>query len=191
MTQLSNGDIEQLYSNCIIEYEGALAVVREISFRDPDDDPTTLSLKVFGEHYLKEVEPDPDSIRCPTEPYRLGYVQYTAESASYLYRNPRRQYRVGWCENNVNGLDLGMAQRIPETFLNNLKGLYPTFKEALEQSKRSRGVCAFDRMFAVSRGGSVLAYKGRDIVMIHDGVPDLDGGNYTNIAPLLKMAMEK
>lgn len=188
-TRLSPGDVEQLYRNSIVEYNVRLAAVRDIIYQDGDDS-CKLAIRYLGETKNILIDPDPDEIHCPTEPYRLGYFQ-DGEVAHYLSRAPRRQYRVGWSEENVNNLSVTAVVRNGAKFLENLSGKYMTFKEALAKSVETSGRYAFDRQFAISEGGTILYYKGQGICRIKDGVPDLKAHGVQHLQCILDMALEK
>lgn len=185
MTVLTRDDCSQLYSGCLVEIEGKLGFVRDIV---DHEDRAKLAVRFMGDRANVLIVPDPDIVLCPSSPYRLGYVQYTDEAASYLSRSPRRQYRVGWCEENVGRLNIPSLMRMGTRLADNLLGKFPTYEEALAQASRNGGEVAFDRMFSVSRGGTVLSYKGNGLCHIRDGVPVLEGGQ-KSIDGLLKKAM--
>ena len=185
MTQLSIGDIQTMFQDCILEQEGeGLVIVREVVEKE---DGIKLAVRRFGTPRNILIDPDPDMLFCPSAPYRLGYVQYR-EGASYLSRAPRRQYKVGWCQNNVGNLSLTMALQAGLTFVENLKGIFPSFLEAIELSKQSDGAVAFDRQFAVTNRGGVLAYKGQSISYIQGNDSALENGGYGHLRELFNKA---
>jgi len=185
MTVLSYDDARQQFDGCLIETEGRLGFVREVL---PNDGDTQIAVKFVGERTNKLISADADAVFCPTDPYRLGYVQLSESSVAYLSRSPRRQYQIGWSESNVNGFSTSLLLRMGSKLVDNLMGKYMSYKEALEQSKNTGGYAAFDRMFAV-REGRILTYKGNGICNIRDGIPDLNEYNYQHLQDLLNQAM--
>lgn len=190
-TVLSHADCYQMYSQCIVEYKGVIGLVRDISEEiDPDLGGHALYFRPVGKRNNLIIPADPDQIFCPSDPLRLGYVQYDDRGASYLRRTPRRQYRVGWCSNNVEGLDVVAFTNLGEKFLNNLKGIYVSFKEAVDLSAEHDGTVAFDRQFAVRRG-SILEYRGSGIVRLNaeTKMPEL-GRDYAWLAEQVEQAIQ-
>lgn len=185
MTILSYEDARQQFDGCMVEIEGRLGFVRDVI---RSEEGTNLAIKFVGERSNKLIPADAESVFCPTEPYRLGYVQLSENSVAYLNRQPRRQYQVGWSENNVNGFNTSLLLRMGSRLIDNLMGKYVSYAEALEKTKVISGRVAFDRMFAV-RDGNVLSYKGTDICRIKDGVPDLSEYGYQHLQGLLDQAM--
>jgi hypothetical protein len=177
MTTLSLADAEVMFSHCILEHEGELVVARDVIDKDG---ALKLSVRKFGSTKNILLDPDPEAVYCPTNPYRLGYVQYEG-AAAYLHRVPRRQYKVGWCENNVNGLHMGHLIRVGATIVDNLKGVYKSFEEALKLSTEGGGIYAFDRQFAVGEYGRVLCYKGQGIANITGNDANLETHGFGHI----------
>lgn len=166
---LTYDDARQLYAGCLVETNGKLGFVMEVRPPEEDNTPPNLIISFIGERSSSMVNADPDTVLCPTYPYRLGYIQVGAK-AVYLSRGPRRQYQVGWSENNVRGWNLTAFKRLGTKFRDNLMGKYPKYSEALQLSIDDEdGEYAFDRMFSISRGGGILSYKGAQIARIRDG----------------------
>lgn len=173
---LSLHDAMQLYNGCLVEVEGRIGFVREIN---PGEPFPKLSIKFVGKRNLEVIDANPEVVLCPTEPYRLGYVQSADHNATYLSRAPRRQYAVGWNEGNVNGFNTtrlaGMGTRLEE----NLKGQFMSYEDALKvlvKIKLEDARVAFDRMFAVEKRDGyaqpILCYKGLSLCLINDNGPE-------------------
>ena len=186
MTTLSRDDCHQLYMGCLVDIGGRLGFVRDTT---DDDGSYKLLVKFVGDTRNSTVDPDPDTILCPSGQYRLGYVQLGDTSATYLSRSPRRQYQVGWSENNVSGFSVTSLMRMGTRLVDNLSGKFPSYKEALETSIANGGCVAFDRMFAVDDGGHFLRYKGDTIARIVDGQVDLEAHGKEHLTDLLNKAM--
>lgn len=181
-------DAIQLYADSIVEYNGRLAFVREVV---NTEEGVRLALKYPGSRGNVLVAPNPDEVLCPSLPYRLGYLQYTAGRARYLSRTPRRQYTAGWSSHNVNGLDIPLALKAGTTVVDNLMGVFPTFQEAIAQSVEHGGNVAFDRMFAVGSGGKHLEYKGSAIAIINGEDADLEDRGMGHLRELFNKAKER
>jgi len=102
----------------------------------------------------------------------LGFCNYTPKSLFYLVRTPRRQFKFGLTENNIEATLVPAAN--PNEIVNfalnvppigqMLSGEYPNFEEVEEYLKEKDGrlAIAFSRVFAVSRdedGLESLHYK--------------------------------
>lgn len=185
MTELSREDVSQLYMNCLVEHDGRLGFCRDIVTQE---DVIKLAICYIGDRTNTLITPDPDKIWCPTTPYRLGYVQLTEDACTYLTRSPRRQYAVGWSEHNVSGFNVAHLRRMGTRLLDNLSGVYPTFKEAYEKVQTTGGRVAFDRMFAIG-SDSIISYKGQSVCYFRDGVADLENHGKGDLRPLLNKAM--
>lgn len=185
MTTISRDDAHQMFSGCLVEHDDKLAFVRDIV---DDGDDFKLAICYLGSRTNTLVEADPDKILCPTTPYRLGYVQLTDGECAYLSRSPARQYKVGWCEGNVNNFSVTALRRMGATLQENLRGVYLSFNDAYEKAKATQGRVAFDRMFAIDSRG-VIHYKGNGICYYKDGVADLGGQGKESLRPLLNKAM--
>lgn len=188
MAMLTYDDARQLYAGCLVETKGKLGFVMEVHTPEEEGLPPNLTIAFIGERAHSLVDADPDTVLCPTHPYRLGYVQVGAK-AIYLTRGPRRQYQVGWSENNVRGWNLTAFKRLGTKFRDNLMGVYPKYSEALQLSINDEdGEYAFDRMFAICRGGGVLSYKGTQIARIRDGEVNLRDYNVDHLEELFNKA---
>lgn len=185
MTTLSRDDAHQLYMGCLIDYDGRLGFVRDLV---DQANGYKLAVKFIGETRNTLVDADPDIIMCPSAPYRLGYIQVDDNSVTYLSRSPRRQYQVGWSENNVNGFNFTYLNRMGTRLLENLLGHFPSYEEALKRSIEGKGRVAFDRMFAIENG-TYLCYKGQAVAHIRDGVPNLGEVDRQDLQVLLSKAM--
>lgn len=187
MTTISLADADTMFRDCIVEYEGDLVVVRDVLEKD---DGIKLAVRKLGARGNILIDPDPDMVYCPTAPYRLGYVQYD-DSAAFLNRTPRRQYKVGWCQNNVSGLSIEHVMRTGASIGENLKGIFMSFEEAIRKSVEVGGIYAFDRCFAVADKGRVLYYKGQGIANIAKNDANLEEYNYGHIREWFNKAKEK
>lgn len=190
MTRLSYDDAVQMYHECIVEVADKLLYVRDVS-RDKDNHPTLHCREILTQKSVI-VLADPDLVHCPCGEYRLGYIQ-DGDNAVYLSRTPRRQYRVGWCVNNVNNLNPERQTRRGESLVNNLKGVFMSYKDAFDRSKMTSGLFAFDRMFAIGNRGTHLHYKGTAIAIIDEttGIADLARHNASHLESLYNAAMER
>lgn len=190
MTMLSFDDAVQMYHECIVEHEGKLLYVRDLS-RDKEGHPVLSCREILTQKAIA-VPADPDVVYCPSGDYRLGYIQ-DGDNASYLTRTPRRQYRVGWCTNNVNNLNPERQTLRGESFVNNLKGVFMSYKDALDRSTTTGGIFAFDRMFAIGSNGTHLCYKGQAVAVVDrtSGIPDLARHNVSHLESLLNAAIER
>lgn len=178
MTTISLADADTMFRDCIVEYEGELVVVRDVIEKD---DEVKLAIRKLGANKNILINADPDLVYCPTSPYRLGYVQY-GDTPAYLSRAPRRQYKIGWCQNNVNGLSLPTIQAVGQSIVDNLKGVFPSFKEAIARAtEMASGGVAFDRQFAVCERGKILYYKGQGVAYIKGEDADLESHNMGHI----------
>lgn len=188
MTQITVDDAHQLFLGCIVEYEGRLVWVRDIR---STAEGTMLEVRDILTQRNLSIPADPDMITCPTGDYRLGYVQ-DRENAVYLSRAARRQYRVGWSDGNVNGLNPMRMTRNGASFVNNLKGIFMSYKEALDNCKQHGGVWAFDRMFAIASNGEHLCYKGQAIAIIdrETGFANLANHNHQHLEQLYQQAIK-
>lgn len=187
MTIVSLADADTMFRDCIVEHEGELVVVRDVLEKD---DSIKLAVRKLGARGNILIDPDPDMVYCPTAPYRLGYVQYD-DSATFLTRHPRRQYKIGWCQNNVAGLSLDLVLRTGVSIAENLKGVFMSFEEAVRKSVEVGGTYAFDRSFAVADKGRVLYYKGNGIANITNNDANLEEYNYGHIREWFNKAKEK
>ena len=166
MTILTVDDAVQLYMGCIVDHNGELYVVRDIASRRGTHHDLMCRKVSTGE--TVNIPADPDLVLCPTGDFRLGYVQWSSADAYYLSRTPRRQFRVGWCENNVRGLHMEAVSRLGAKFVNNIRGVFPEFKSAVKQSRGTGGIAAFDRQFAIGAGhhlyycGNIMGYYDSD-----------------------------
>lgn len=120
----------------------------------------------------KDVEFTLEEFSKPTP--RIGFVNVMG-SVFYVARLPVRKYFMGVTTQNTKihrlGVDypagygdtVGRVQQlaIPEV-ADAIMNRYPTFEAALEEAKRVRGACAFDKQFAVDRRGNIF-YK-NDVV---------------------------
>lgn len=189
MTLLSYDDARQQFLGCLVETEGKLAFVREIV---NTDNGVKVAVKFIGQRTNSLIDPNPDTILCPTMPYRLGYVQVDDVRARYLHRRPRQQYQVGWSESNVSGFSTSELMRAGTRLIENLQGTFMSYDEALKASiEVPEGLYAFDRMFAVNTQGTILAYKGQSVARIENGVPNLEAQNLGHLQVLLDKAMGK
>lgn len=190
MPHISYDDAHAMFADCILEHNGRLIHSRVV---EPHADHGSILLcrDIESGRNLRVENPNPEELHCPSEPYRLGYVQH-GPRVYYMSRNPRRQYRIGWSEANVSNLSISAFTASGVSFLNNLKGIFMDYKTALDRSREAPGNFAFDRQFAVRDRGTVLEYKGRSIVHIDQttGMPDLSRG-YEHLESLLQMAMNK
>lgn len=192
MTLLNRHDAIQQYQGCLVEVNSTLGFVREIVGGDGEGD-VKLAIKFLGERGNKLIDPDPDVVLCPTTPYRLGYIQTSDGNAIYLSRSPRRQYQIGWSENNVSGFRMNDLLRVGAGLRDQLLNVFPSFKDCVKLSEERGGTYVFDRMFSVTDRGRLLAYKGNPVARIVDGVPNLAEQNNLEkkIGNLLTQAMEK
>jgi len=188
MTALAESDIETMFRDCILEHQGELVVVRDIVHRD---DGYKLAVRRPGQRNNILIDPNPDEVFCPSMPYRLGYFQNGTDCALYLSRTPRRQYKVGWCEGNVNNLRLTAVLSAGVKFVENLRGIFPTFQEALKLATEEARSVAFDRQFAIVESGKVLAYKGTGIAYIKNGDARLEDHDFGHLRELFNQAKDR
>lgn len=115
---------------------------------------------------------------------RLGFVNLNG-AVIYTQRRPVRRFMMGINDNNLNQQYLnehiryenGEIHRLSTSsieFYNTLKGIYPSFSEALNQVKTFGGAVAFDRQFAVNEDRSIF-YKRHKVGKAGRGAVDKRG----------------
>ena len=185
-------DAIQLYQHNIVEYKNELQIVVSVAVRD-DTGELYLVLRNIRTGSVENVEPDPELVCCPSK-YRLGYYQINMESnAVYLTRAPRRQYSIGWTQQNVPGLPSNSVIRATQaSFLSNLAGKFPTFELCRELVTQHRVDVAFDKQFAIHRSGERILYRGEAPLNLHpDGTVSLRTGFSEKLLDLFQEAKEK
>lgn len=171
-TIVSAGDAEQMYMNTVVEVEGQPIILHNWA-----DNGDMVGVNILTGASLT-VPRDADLLMAPSQ-HQLGYLQISNE-ATFLQRRPVRQYRVGWCDRNVEGMnfsarDLVRTKAIMNAFRNMLNRDYPSLNRAYESAKSKECRLAFDRQFAIDyrgnilyKGGHVGAYDGKNIVLKND-----------------------
>lgn len=163
---ISAEDARMMYQDTICEFNGSLVTVIGI-----EDDLKTL-VRELSTSKLKNVKFSTDKFSAPVNG-RLGYVNYGSVAAYYV-RRPKRQYKNGLCNRNVqmirgefeytrqeldvvNGAIAGTI--LDANFENCYRNIYPSFEEAQVALKQGARLVAFDRQFALDAFGHVF-YKG-------------------------------
>lgn len=175
MAKPSIRDLTMMYRGTVVRHELGLIYVREIQ---EDYIVDAFSLK------------NQELIRFPYEEGslsnlkdRLGYLNL-GTNCSFLYRSPKRVYKVGISKENVmvkrGDHALTYAERKAEAdvlnsltslqLYNTLVGNYPNLVNAYKQAKVCNGCVAFDRQFAIDYTGTVY-YKCEKV-----GMYDVSGG---------------
>lgn len=169
---ISAEDARMMYQDTICEFNGSLVTVIGI-----DDDLKTL-VRELSTSKLKNVKFSTDKFSAPVNG-RLGYVNYGSVAAYYV-RRPKRQYKNGLCNRNVqlirgefeytrqeldvvNGAIAGTI--LDANFENCYRNIYPSFEEAQVALQQGARLVAFDRQFALDSLGNVF-YKGTKAGML-------------------------
>lgn len=158
-TIVSIGDAEQMFLNTIVEVEGVPHAVH--AWTEEGEKMQALNILTGASVALPR---DADLLLSPTH-YQLGYQQIGSQ-AIFLQRRPVRQYRVGWCDRNVDGMssvrDIARSKASMESFKRMLNRDYPSMARAFQQAVQKEICLAFDRQFAVDYRGRLI-YKGNQV----------------------------
>lgn len=173
---ISAEDARMMYQDTICEFNGSLVIVIGI-----EDDLKTL-VRELSTSKLKNVKFSTDKFSAPING-RLGYVNYGSVAAYYV-RRPRRQYKNGLHNRNVQFIKGEFAYTRQEidivsgaiagtildaNFENCYRNIYPSFEEAQVLIQQGSRLVAFDRQFALDDKGTVY-YKGTKAGILPGGV---------------------
>jgi hypothetical protein len=175
MARPSVRDLAMMYRGTVVRHELGLIYVRDINEEYVVD---AFSLK---NQELIRFTYEEGSISNLKD--RLGYLNL-GTNCTFLYRSPRRVYKVGISKENVSvkrgDHALTYAERKAEaevlatmntlSLYNTLSGNYPSLVNAYKQAKVCNGCVAFDRQFAIDYTGTVY-YKCEKV-----GSYDVSGG---------------
>lgn len=164
--RISAEDARMMYKDTLCEYKGDLVFVAGIG-----NDMETL-IREVSSMKLKRVKFDTDDFAAPSRG-RLGYVNF-GQMAVYMFRNPRRMYKNGLCQENIETKMEGgfrytaeeeryvamMLQRpLDPCFQETYAGNFPSLEDAVKKvANKEARLIAFDRQFAVASDGKVY-YK--------------------------------
>lgn len=158
-TIVSMGDAEQMFLNSVVEVEGVPIAIHGWA----GDGEKMAGINILTGATVSLAR-DADLLLAPTR-HQLGYQQVGSQ-AIFLQRRPVRQYRVGWCDRNVDGMnsarDLARSKPYLESFKRMLNRDYPSMARAFQQAVQKEICLAFDRQFAVDYRGRLI-YKGAQV----------------------------
>lgn len=153
------GDAEQMFLNSVVEVDGVPVAIH--GWAEDGEKMAGINILTGAPVALAR---DADLLLAPTH-YQLGYQQVGSQ-AIFLQRRPVRQYRVGWCDRNVDGMnsvrDLARSKSYLESFKRMLNRDYPSMTRAFQQAVQKEICLAFDRQFAVDYRGRII-YKGTQV----------------------------
>ena len=92
------GDAEQMFLNSVVEVEGVPIAIHGWA----GDGEKMAGINILTGATVSLAR-DADLLLAPTR-HQLGYQQVGSQ-AIFLQRRPVRQYRVGWCDRNVDGMN--------------------------------------------------------------------------------------
>lgn len=162
MVDITVADIDQLYSKSIIMYRGRPARVVEVN---RNKEVTILGL-MSGR---KSVVPFNQLDFRPVLG-RIGFINHGG-FAFYVVRNPARRYSIGLTTQNTHIYSVTRdANQVRDSYnqvtkmsskgwAQALMNDYPTFRDAINIAKETKGSCAFDKQFAVDAQRNIFFKK--------------------------------
>jgi hypothetical protein len=162
MIDFQEHDFGQLFGNNVLEWKGQLIYFTVYNRETNTFRAKRLTGDKHGEVIISQF--NKDDFKYPN--FRLGYVNFD-EGAAYFQRIPVRQYKVGFCTNNVRALNYN--ERAVKFSFDSLECRmmfnkeYPSAEDAWNIAKQCGIVVAFEKQFAISPA-DVLIYRGSTIV---------------------------
>lgn len=162
MPELSEADIGQLFGDSVCLYDGhPVKVVRAGN-----------NMRILNLEHGKESTVKFDFNKFKALKSRLGFVNVNGV-AFYAARTPSRNFSVGITQRNVkiNAPNPGLYNRnayhaaydrvrkmVGKEWFDTIKGSYPNLATAIKVAVNTKGLCAFDRQFAIDCNRNVY-YK--------------------------------
>lgn len=191
MAELANADIETLYQNCLVIYNGALVRVMAIGY---ETNPPTFTLLNLSTQKRFTVPFKQEEFKSPEK--RIGFVNIM-QSCVYVVRLPVRKYHFGIHSNNIelrcpavyypndrSRTKENVKKLTSVEIYNAYAGKYPSLKEATENAAKWKGACAFDKQFCVNHSGDVY-YKDTKV-----GSVENNSVKFIEIYSYLEMVLE-
>lgn len=169
MDKLSIDDVNQMYVDSTVIYNGKLVYIREVYHNDNDEVCVVLTHLENGER--EEAVFDRALFKAPN---RIGYVN-AANAAWFFSRAPGRMFKVGLSANNckITATDGFAIHGMPNILSKELQAahdnIYPSlYKAWLAVKNKDRACMAFDHQFAICNQRFIY-FKGRLVGNIPKG----------------------